>query len=1414
MLVLIVIVLMTILIVSFLARSGTERAAGSAYHAAASAEMLASTAVNLVQSQINEAVSTTGGRTGSVWCSQPGAIRVFDPTHAHQKIYRLYSAGALATTEPRDLAANDLSAAADWKNNPAIWIDLNEPVMPPGLKDSAGRPLGGAAPGALVYPILDTRDPSSDLSDPQKTKFLDSKTDEWDENWGFSIKTDDTANPVGATAAAPCMPVRWIYVLGDGSLSFPQGGRSGSSIATIPKATAGNPVVGRIAFWTDDETCKVNINTAAGSRSLRPYLGDGSGRSLPLPAPWDTPRFKLFEERVLFSENQPVNGEYQRYPGHPATTDLFNIWNALGMAGTDYPPGPVVYADPVGPQPAPEDTVSSFYGRLPRYTDDNSSAGGSRNTTAARLVSSSHPAPTSRRFYHSLGELLFNETRDVSGVARQQVESGKFFLTAHSRAPDQTLAGTPRVAIWPVNADKNLRTPYDQLLAFCATAGGDTSAKPFYFQRGDSTDPSSDWDNIPRNREVYRYLQKLTDAEVPGSGGTLAGKYGGSERDQILTEMLDYVRTTNLTDHSIGAAAMAFTKQNPGQVTPLSIGTTRGLGRIPTLSEIGLLLICTADGGSPLVYQPPVTVGSKLVSPVAGSANDPLYVSNLPVTQYLRDGGSHIVGIDGTAATTPFPANRTLADTYAARDPGNTARLNPGQKRLQAMILLETACPMQGYDPMPSANNFQVAASGLHGIAIAGQSPFPDRVMTGGTTLAAANQNGDGVVYGSTAHFGSIQSYGGLLGFRSLLTLYSTYTQLQAGTYHSYQYNKVYNAWSGFDPVGRAACPYRFVSNPFTVNVSADGHMTLSGGCTLQLQVPLTGGKPAATYQTFNVSFPDLANLPVPDLPKTGIGYQHTENSVTTTVTTNAADWWNFDNRIAWTVYPTKAPPASEAAFLPYLDGQTPQPYLGPGCVIRADNPLAGTWTYQSTSTAPVYVPSLGAPDGSSDVVRALVARDGDYRLTAALATVDASGKPEAAFAKGPGYDDGGKLADLFMDQGSSSGTAGADAGGKLVAGAIYAPWFRPKVPATLDHDKQLSWDWDSGLPWEADGAYSNKPDEGNTYVDFSADHYVMGQGSPYYNRPKQTGNSLDSYFTANRIVPSPVMFGSLPTGSTTGNTWRTLLFRPQANRPPYANPSGPPDHFWLDLFTMPVVEPYAISEPFSTAGRINMNYQIQPFTFITRDTGVRAVLASELIARVPLATAGIADDGACGYKGTPTVAAPPADVPHPQRLPLTLNETNGTLHQFEERFNRFDLFRSASEICDLYLVPRGYMLPAFKEQNQWYGDDFALAGDNVRERPYGDIYPRLTTRSNTFTVHYRVQVLRSPDATSTDAVKAAQWDERRGAVIGEARGSATIERYLDPTRTDLPDYAADPFQRPLDSYYEWRTIGTSRFPP
>lgn len=71
---------------------------------------------------------------------------------------------------------------------------------------------------------------------------------------------------------------------------------------------------------------------------------------------------------------------------------------------------------------------------------------------------------------------------------------------------------------------------------------------------------------------------------------------------------------------------------------------------------------------------------------------------------------------------------------------------------------------------------------------------------------------------------------------------------------------------------------------------------------------------------------------------------------------------------------------------------------------------------------------------------------------------------------------------------------------------------------------------------------------------------------------------------------------------------WQTLLFPASAKA----------THYYLDLFWMPVVEPYAISQPFSTAGKINLNYQIMPFTNIKRATAILALTEAEYVKAVP----------------------------------------------------------------------------------------------------------------------------------------------------------------------------------------------------
>jgi uncharacterized protein (TIGR02600 family) len=323
-------------------------------------------------------------------------------------------------------------------------------------------------------------------------------------------------------------------------------------------------------------------------------------------------------------------------------------------------------------------------------------------------------------------------------------------------------------------------------------------------------------------------------------------------------------------------------------------------------------------------------------------------------------------------------------------------------------------------------------------------------------------------------------------------------------------------------------------------------------------------------------------------------------------------------------------------------------------------------------------------------------------------------------------------------------------------------------------------------------------------------------------------------------------MFGSLSTGVISNTPWQTLLFRPQpvvngANQ--VSASSGPgvyyahteaavpayqdtgynkyttiPDHLFMDLFWMPIVEPYAISDSFSTAGKINMNYQIEPFSYIDRSTSLVCLLKSEKLVAVP-------DAADYYYKKLLPVGSEPAFPNAVFRFPIyTLNangtsdETGGSLRQFKTRFDAGDIFRSASEICDIFLVPCN--ADGTAPGSTWTTDTDAaaywashrLTGDNSRERPYTDLYGRLTTKSNTFTIHMRVQSLKQSPVDRA----AGKWVEATDTIVGEYRGSTLIERYLDPSQ-DLAsaDYGATPNATGnLDSYYKFRVVRSTQFVP
>lgn len=140
------------------------------------------------------------------------------------------------------------------------------------------------------------------------------------------------------------------------------------------------------------------------------------------------------------------------------------------------------------------------------------------------------------------------------------------------------------------------------------------------------------------------------------------------------------------------------------------------------------------------------------------------------------------------------------------------------------------------------------------------------------------------------------------------------------------------------------------------------------------------------------------------------------------------------------------------------------------------------------------------------------------------------------------------------------------------------------------------------------------------------------------YSIPR-AANSDEEITKPNHIMPSAGMFGSMPSLSRDLIPWTTFLFRPEMNpdRLPHIGAVGrsregsgsngfgqrddrsfPPDHMLLEYFWTPVIQPYAISEPYATAGKVGMNYRMAPFTPIKRATWLHAVLKSERLLSIP----------------------------------------------------------------------------------------------------------------------------------------------------------------------------------------------------
>ncbi|WP_157211078.1 Verru_Chthon cassette protein A [Verrucomicrobium spinosum] len=1119
-------VLLSALILAFFGSVTTETKASRHADAGNRSRELVDTVTSVVMAQVRAA--TTRG-PNVAWASQPGMIRTYgvaagattSASSAPLEYYKLYSARRMnwVPTDGPFVAQSDVPTT--WHEQPALYTDLNLPVL--------------NRYGTRQYPIFY---PSS-VTGPNPTQGITLT--------GAPVKgTGPEDNP------AP-MPVRWLYVLRDGTLTAPSSGTTTTATwetGEITSPTQHNPVVGRIAFWTDDDTNKVNINTAAGDE-----WASGTGTN-PIPGSyWDVPRTNNSFEKERMAKFQPAQREYQRYPGHPATTYLSAVFPSL--------------------------TRAQIAEMVPRIGE-----GGSRGGT---VIASTGVVTDVDRLYAAVDELVYRPDRSVTALTPADLERTRFFLSAHSRAPEVNLFNRPRVAIWPVHEvnQSDYRTAFDRLIAFCASAG----AADYIFKRAIADSPTADIEAIPGNGRLYRYLQTLTDKAVPGYGGTFSSKYP-LDRDQILTEILDYIRSTNLFDDTLEpqdqnqpagwtfpTKGKQFTKSRAtistgavghGQVVPLYVTATdtMGFGRYETLTEAGLHFICTADPAVP--------------------------ASNA------------VVDADG------LKKNKTLG----------TAKLQEGEIRVEALFLLELFSVMQGWTSLNE--DTQIRVTGLEQLQLKGDGSgdaMQDLGFPADATIWVTKRRRD------IAHE---RAFGGQGGFR--VTLVDRGLPARGDMPKDASATNIQNT-------------YPFVSKPITIKPGTARTMTLQMKGSQPIQVQFYhGGVPApipaypSAYvpdaaklvQTIELKFPSRS-FPAPGLVTSG----HNEmNGANLEYVTTQENFWSFSK-----------------------DGAQAGKTGRIGSIARPPN--RGN------------IQTSGGLFRDVDTVRTLVPVHGDYRLVAGMRTV-----PDTVFVPHQHYDAAQAMAHSFTTGYQSHGNFyGSTRTGKLVPGASYQGTASPDVPFKDPPWGSDSGDWDTGLAFTPDGAYINKPDEGHN------SRGTDGQAVPYFTNDWLIETSGPTFFSPNRQVMSPVMFGSLPSQLKSGVPWRTLLFRPDPS--PLAPPPGashigaqsPRDHLLLDLFWMPVVEPYAISEPFSTAGKINLNFQIVPFTYVERTTALHALFRSERVTAIPVADAG-------NYKGGNSKN---------YRYEI---DAQKTLDQFRTRFAAEDLFRSPGDICELHLIPRG--VPGF----------------------------------------------------------------------------------------------------------------------
>jgi hypothetical protein len=1355
------------------------------------------------------------------YATQPGALRRFGTGSTDSKtglaalgtIFKLYSAPSMIARDRGGHLAEEGQTLQQWASRyssqkSSMVVDLNEPVrVAPRL-----RRTGRTEAPQDYWPILN----------PNALGLVD----------GFYLETaqGQRTSDVQATGRAGDirrlpMPAYWIYILRDGSQvpGIPvEGG------VRVAGASRENPIIGRIAFWTDDDSCKLNVNTASE------------------PAPWMPPVGNTPMDRG-YAQSMPARHEHHRVPGHPAYTSLNPVFrhfkpNAESVSTTADPTTTPLKHEPLNPLSNSQrwaDYIKDSLALLPRSVrTDVASAGSQGGTQPTRQQAQLKQ----QRLLASIDELLFDPKRERNGnLMQEHLEKVHFFLTTHNSAPETNLFNQPKISLWPLQISPTERNALDKKYALAATLDATGAGSAIYaFQRmpGGPFDGSSlatpDIDmSLPRNQLLFSYLEVSCLRDVPGFGGTMEKKYGEQSSRQLVTAMLDYLRWG----------------VNPASPQGASSGLSPSYRhQIPHGSYPG--------AGSAVPMRVPHPLGEKEPPGVPGSVSG----------DYFKGFGRHPVITEAALVYSvteaqPGPNNRPIDDGDSFADI---------PRALRAFLVLEHLNVAPGVPGLSSSLRYNCSWSVGGAAEIrAGSLSYPlvlsfprtgDPIPGSSRTVPSIQQrlffSPSNPMLGTSAWGGQHGAYVGLAS-QFLLSNYRLGWQIGP--------KRLLETFNPDDPIdddlffGVASAEIQL--DPTQLTRSTPEEWRNATLVLPEITVTLTA------YQGILGS--ELGSQDVP-VQSTSLRFPAT--------TTRVPRLWIADPQINPTINPNRRPLATRFNQLRHPNagalGEGPgwMPIIRPGDIVRSieltgglngDARIAAARTQippQSAAGAPLGVPwyepapslvgGQGAPYFDPTVEQAHSLRDDAWMMQGQLPVMNtpantAPSLPPPVLT----YTIAGSLL---------PGVTPAPSSAHSLAQSQPGAFNADPLPGGVGPTNRLG-DFDTGPGLIQDGPYIATLPLSNAATEQAS----LG----WFTRGGLASKDEDGVsFAPQAQISSAISFGSFPSGVYgygTGNgsgsgqanpaprPWQTLLFCPNPlsrvknGTTPMDQPewsitdptkrdhfgfSFPRDHLWLENFWMPTVEPNVRDHMLATEGKVNLNHQIIPFTWIHRSTALHGALAGVRITAIPTQATDI---------NGPAYKEPVQGLDQDLRYAV---DAEATIKGLNQRFNKekvpgSDIYRSPSEICDVFLVPKkledhnnygGAPAPpadsssasteptAYNNTLEWWHgntrdnqDAFEATGDNLREQPYAQLYPRLCTRSNIFTVHYRVQVIRAGSSN------AGEFQEFSGEVLAEQRGSATIERYLPPAPSQpYPDYMQTGDQSALDDHYAYRVVSRHTFAP